>query len=101
CVNKLFNRSAKWGRLPALLRKSADEGSKRVTRVGVIRYAANPAGIAAFSAIQNAAQSLGLLVSPINVRDPREISSRSSSRSAPKALRRGAGAIPPLPAKTR
>jgi putative ABC transport system substrate-binding protein len=44
-----------------------------VTRVGVIRYAANPAGIAAFSAIQNAAQSLGLLVSPINVRDPREI----------------------------
>src|SRR6516162_11316832 len=26
CVNKLFNRSAKWGRLPALLRKSADEG---------------------------------------------------------------------------
>src|SRR5215831_15771602 len=44
-----------------------------VTRVGVIRYAANPAGIAAFSAIQNAAQSLGLLVSPINVRDPGEI----------------------------
>jgi len=32
---------------------------------------------------------------------PREISSRSSSRSATKALRRGAGAIPPLPAKTR
>jgi len=31
-----------------------------VTRVGVIRYAANPAGIAAFGAIQNAAQSLGL-----------------------------------------
>src|SRR5499433_2817007 len=51
-----------------------------VTRVGVIRYAANPAGMAAFSAIQNAAQSLGLEVSPINVRDPREISSRSSSR---------------------
>jgi hypothetical protein len=32
---------------------------------------------------------------------PREISSRSSSRSATKALRRSAGAIPPLPAKTR
>jgi len=44
-----------------------------VTRVGVIRNAANPAGIAAFSAIQNAAQSFGLEVSPINVRDPREI----------------------------
>jgi putative ABC transport system substrate-binding protein len=44
-----------------------------VARVGVIRNAANPAGIAAFSAIQNAAQSLGVEVSPINVRDPREI----------------------------
>jgi hypothetical protein len=32
---------------------------------------------------------------------PREISSRSSSRSATGALRRGAGAIPPLTAKTR
>src|SRR5262249_7682752 len=52
-----------------LLKEIAASG----TRVGVIRYAANPAGIAAFSAIQNAAQSFGLLVSPINVRDPREI----------------------------
>ena len=32
---------------------------------------------------------------------PREISSRSSSLSATEALRRGAGAIPPLRAKTR
>jgi putative tryptophan/tyrosine transport system substrate-binding protein len=44
-----------------------------VARVGVIRNAANPAGIAAFSAIQNAARSLGVEVSPINVRDPHEI----------------------------
>jgi len=44
-----------------------------VTRVGVIRNAANPAGIAAFSAIQNAVRSLGVEVSPINVRDPHEI----------------------------
>jgi putative ABC transport system substrate-binding protein len=44
-----------------------------VARVGVIRNAANPAGIAAFSALQNAARSLGVEVSPINVRDPHEI----------------------------
>jgi ABC-type uncharacterized transport system substrate-binding protein len=44
-----------------------------VARVGVIRNAANPAGIAAFSAIQNAARSLGVEVSPISVRDPHEI----------------------------
>jgi putative tryptophan/tyrosine transport system substrate-binding protein len=44
-----------------------------VTRVGVIRNAANPAGIAAFSAIQNAARSLDVEVSAINVREPHEI----------------------------
>src|SRR5215468_6304309 len=61
-----YSLAAKWLEL-------LKEIAPSVTRVGVIRYAANPAGIAAFSAIQNAAQSLGLLVSPINVRDPREI----------------------------
>jgi putative ABC transport system substrate-binding protein len=44
-----------------------------VTRVAVIRNAANPAGLALFGALQNAAQSLGVEVSPINVRDTREI----------------------------
>jgi putative ABC transport system substrate-binding protein len=61
-----YSLAAKWLEL-------LKEIAPSVTRVGVIRNAANPAGIAAFSAIQNAAQSLGVEVSPINVRDPREI----------------------------
>src|SRR5262249_34451538 len=61
-----YSLAAKWLEL-------LKEIAPTLTRVGAIRYAANPAGIAAFSAIQNAAQSLGLEVSPINVRDPREI----------------------------
>jgi putative ABC transport system substrate-binding protein len=43
-----------------------------VTRVAVIRNPANPAGIAAFGAIQNAAQSIGVEVSPDNIRDADE-----------------------------
>ena len=61
-----YSLAAKWLEL-------LKEIAPSVTRVGVIRNAANPAGIAGFSAIQNAAQSLGVEVSPINVRDPREI----------------------------
>ena len=44
-----------------------------VTRVAVVRNAANPAGIAEFGAIQNAVQSLGVEVSPVNVRAPDQI----------------------------
>ena len=44
-----------------------------VTRVAVVRNAANPAGIAQFSTVQNAAQSLGVEVSPVNVRAPDQI----------------------------
>jgi putative ABC transport system substrate-binding protein len=44
-----------------------------VTRVAIIRNAAHPAGTAAFAALQNAAQSLGLEVSPVGIRDPGEI----------------------------
>jgi putative ABC transport system substrate-binding protein len=44
-----------------------------VTRVAVVRNAANPAGIAQFSTIQNAAQSLGVGVSPVNVSAPDQI----------------------------
>ena len=44
-----------------------------VTRVAVVRNAANPAGIAQFSTTQNAAQSLGVEVSPVNVRAPDQI----------------------------
>jgi len=48
------------------------EIAPRVTRVAIIRNAANPAGIASFGALQNAAQSLGVQASPINVRDADE-----------------------------
>ena len=44
-----------------------------VKRVAIIRNAANPAGLAIFGALQNAAQSLGLEASPINIRDAGEI----------------------------
>jgi putative tryptophan/tyrosine transport system substrate-binding protein len=49
------------------------EIAPNVMRVAIIRNAANPAGIAAFSALQNAARSLGVDASPINIRDAREI----------------------------
>ena len=45
----------------------------RLTRAGVLRDTANPAGIAQFGAIQAAAQPLGLEVSPVSVSDPGEI----------------------------
>ena len=44
-----------------------------VKRVAVLRNAANAAGIGQFAAIQGAASSLGLEVSPVNVRDANEI----------------------------
>jgi putative ABC transport system substrate-binding protein len=44
-----------------------------VTRAAVLRDPANPAGIAQFGAIQTAAQSLGVEVSPISVHDAGEI----------------------------
>jgi putative tryptophan/tyrosine transport system substrate-binding protein len=44
-----------------------------VTRAAILRDPANPAGIAQFGAIQAAAQSLGVEVSPISVRDAAEI----------------------------
>ena len=44
-----------------------------MTRVAVLRDTANPAGIAQFGAIQGAAQSLGVEVNPVNVRDAGEI----------------------------
>jgi putative tryptophan/tyrosine transport system substrate-binding protein len=44
-----------------------------VKRVGVLRDTANPAGIAQFGVIQGAAQSLGVEVSPVSVRDAGEI----------------------------
>jgi putative ABC transport system substrate-binding protein len=45
----------------------------RVTRAAVLRDPANPAGTAQFGAIQAAAQSLGVEVRPVSVRDAGEI----------------------------
>ena len=61
-----YNLGAKWMEL-------LKEIAPRVTRVAIIRNAANPAGLAQFATLQNAAQSLGVQASPINVRDAREI----------------------------
>jgi putative tryptophan/tyrosine transport system substrate-binding protein len=44
-----------------------------VTRAAVIRDPAIPSGIGQFGVIQSVAQSLGVEVSPVNVRDPGEI----------------------------
>ena len=55
-----YSLSAKW---LELLKQIAPS----VTRVAVIRSSENPAGLAVFGTIQNAAQSLGFEVSPVNV----------------------------------
>src|SRR5436309_5341546 len=55
-----YSLSAKW---LELLKQIAPS----VTRVAVIRNSDNPAGLAVFGAIQNAAQSLGFEVSPVSV----------------------------------
>jgi ABC-type uncharacterized transport system substrate-binding protein len=61
-----YSLSGKWLEL-------LKEIAPRVTRAAVLRDPANPAGIAQFGAIQTAAQSLGVEVSPVSVRDAREI----------------------------
>jgi putative tryptophan/tyrosine transport system substrate-binding protein len=45
----------------------------RLTRVVILRDAVNPDGTAQFAAIQSAAPSLGVELTPISVRDPSEI----------------------------
>jgi putative tryptophan/tyrosine transport system substrate-binding protein len=61
-----YSSSGKW---LELLKQIAP----RLTRAAVLRDSANPAGIAQFGAIQAAASSLGVYVSPINVRNAGEI----------------------------
>jgi putative ABC transport system substrate-binding protein len=61
-----YSLSAKW---IELLRQVAPN----VRRAAVIRDAANPAGIAQFGAIRTTASSLGIDVSPIDIRDAGEI----------------------------
>jgi len=61
-----YSLSGKWLEL-------LKEIAPRVTRAAVLRDSANPAGIAQFGAIRATASSLGVDVSPINVRDAGEI----------------------------
>ena len=61
-----YGLSAKWLEL-------LKEIAPGVTRAAVLRDAANPAGIGQFGAIQSVAPSLGVEVSPINLRDAAEI----------------------------
>jgi putative ABC transport system substrate-binding protein len=61
-----YSMSGKWLEL-------LKEVAPRLTRAAVLRDAANPAGIAQFGAIRATAASIGLDVSPIDVRDTGEI----------------------------
>jgi len=65
-MNFEYSLSGKW---LELLKQIAPS----VTRVGVLRNPSVPAGIGQFSAVQGAAQSLGVDVSPIGVHDAGEI----------------------------
>jgi putative tryptophan/tyrosine transport system substrate-binding protein len=65
-MNFEYSLSGKW---LELLKQIAP----RLTRAAVVRNPTNPAGIAQFSAIQALARSLGVEVSPVNVRDAGEI----------------------------
>jgi len=65
-MNYEFSLAGKW---VELLKQIAPN----VTRALVIRDSSNPSGIAHFSAIQSAAQSHGVEVSPVGIRDAAEI----------------------------
>ena len=71
-----YSSSGKWLELLTQI-------APNVKRVGVLRDTANPAGIAQFGAIQSAAQSLGVEVSPVNVRDAGEIERAVASFARP------------------
>jgi putative tryptophan/tyrosine transport system substrate-binding protein len=61
-----YSMSGKWLEL-------LKEIAPRVTRAAVLRDSANPAGIGQFGAIQATAQSLGVELSPVSIRDAGEI----------------------------
>ena len=67
-----YSTSGKW---PELLKQIAP----RVTRAAVLRDQTNPSGIAQFAAIQAVAPSLGVEVSPVNMRNANEIESSIAS----------------------
>jgi putative ABC transport system substrate-binding protein len=61
-----YSTSAKWLEL-------LKELAPRVTRVGVIRDPTNPSAIGQFAAIQTVAASLGVDLTPVDIRDAAEI----------------------------
>jgi putative ABC transport system substrate-binding protein len=63
-----YSLSGKWLEL-------LKEIAPRITRAAVLRLQTNPAGIAQFGVIQALAPSLGVQVSPVNVRNANEIES--------------------------
>jgi putative ABC transport system substrate-binding protein len=65
-INFEYSISAKWLELLKQI-------TPHVTRVAVLRDPAIPQGIGQFGAVQSAAPSLGVEVSPVNVRDAGEI----------------------------
>jgi putative ABC transport system substrate-binding protein len=65
-MNFEYSLSGKWAEL-------LKEITPAVTRAAILRDIDNPAAIAQFGAIQSAALSLGLEVTPVSVRDGREI----------------------------
>ena len=65
-MNFEYSLSGKWVEL-------LKEIMPGVTRAAIIRDFANPAGSAQYGAIQGSASSLGLEVTPVNVRDGEEI----------------------------
>src|SRR5262245_22557884 len=67
-----YSLSAKWLEL-------LKEIAPRMTRAAVLRDQTNPSGTAQFGAIQALAPSLGVQVSPINVRNANEIESGSAT----------------------
>jgi len=65
-MNAEFAFSAKWLEL-------LKEIAPRVTRVAVVRNAANPVDVAQFAAVQAVASALGVELTPIIARDPGEM----------------------------
>ena len=67
-----YSTSGKW---PELLKQIAPN----LTRAAVFRDTSNPTGNAQFGAVQTAAPSLGVEVSPVNMRNANEIESSIAS----------------------
>jgi putative tryptophan/tyrosine transport system substrate-binding protein len=77
--------------LSAKLLELLEQVTPRLMRVGVVRSQANIVGIAQFGAMQTAASSFGVELTPIIVRD-----TTTSSRSAATSLSSRAGLTAPL-----